>query len=95
MAVSTKVSTKTGQLDRELVCLFGRQIVEQSKRISLEAVAQEAELVAEGARQLREQQGQPAHQRAIVQAMAEDTALALCRWIREPESMAGFPQKQG
>ena len=42
----------------------------------------DAELVAEGARQLLEQMGRPAEQRKIVQGMDNDTALALCKWVR-------------
>lgn len=72
----------------ELAFLFGHRLFEQSKHIPLVDVALEAELVAEGARQLRERQGRPAEQRQVVQAMDEATALALCRWIQEPESMA-------
>lgn len=75
-------------LDAELAVLFGRQVVAQSKQVRLEDMAIEAELVAEGARQLREAGGQPVRQRAIVQAMDEDTALALCKWIREPDSVS-------
>ena len=76
------------QLDMELAFLFGRSVLAYSKQMSLEDVANEAELVAEAARQLRQQQGQPEQQRRIVQAMAEDAAAALCRWIREPSAMA-------
>ena len=72
------------RLDTELVNLFGRQVVAQSKRLRLEDVAEEAELVAEGARQLIRATGKPERQRAIVGAMAEETALALCPWVREP-----------
>ena len=75
------------QLDRELAFLFGRSVLAYSKQMSVEDVAHEAELVAEAARQLRQQEGQPEQQRRIVQAMAEDTAAALCKWIREPGCM--------
>lgn len=81
---------KGSRLDSEAICLFGRQIVEQSKRVSLDALAIEAEQVAEGARQLRQQAGNPDRQRAIIRAMDDETALALCRWILEPQCMAAF-----
>lgn len=55
----------------ELAFLFGHRLFEQSKHIPLVDVALEAELVAEGARQLRERQGRPAEQRQVVQAMDE------------------------
>lgn len=72
------------RLNTELVNLFGKQVVEQSQRMSIEDLAQEAELVAEAARKLRKASGDTQQQRAIVRAMSEDAALALCRWIKEP-----------
>ena len=78
---------KGSRLDREVAFLFGRELVEQSRRVSIEAMAVEADLVAEGARQLRQQMGHPERQRAIIRAMDADTALALCKWIREPGCM--------
>ena len=50
-------------------------------------MALEADLVAEGARQSIEQSGRPEAQRRIVNCMDADTALALCKWIREPEAV--------
>jgi hypothetical protein len=81
------------RLHSEAICLFGRQVVEQAKQVSIEGMAIEAELVAEGARQLRQQTGNPERQRAIIEAMDEETALALCRWIIEPQCMAAFIAK--
>lgn len=76
-----------GQLERELASLFGRQVVEQSKALTPGDLALKANLVAEGARQLRAHSGYPDRQRAIVNAMSKDTVLALCKWIREPDLM--------
>ena len=73
------------RLDAELAVLFGRSTLAQAKQVRLEALEIDAELVAEGARQLRQAGGQPVRQRAIVQAMDEDTALVLCKWILEPD----------
>lgn len=78
-----KAASLMSRLDKELACLFGRQVVADCKKLKLEEVALEAELVAEGARQLIAA-GNPKQQQAIVRAMDEETALALCRWIREP-----------
>ncbi len=84
---------RDSSLTQEAICLFGRQTVEQAKRMRPDEVAVEAELVAEGARQLRQQVGHPDKQRAIIRAMDEETAAALCRWIIEPHCMAGFIAK--
>ena len=70
--------------------LFGRDLVKQAERVSIEQLAIEADLVAEGARQLRQASGHPDRQRAIISAMDEDTALALCRWLIEPHCMTAF-----
>ena len=43
----------------------------------------EADLVAEGARQLLAHIGEPEAQRRIIEGMDNDTALALCKWISE------------
>ena len=71
---STLFDKQTGdsvsRLDTELVNLFGRQVVAQSKKLRLEDVAEEAELVAESARQLIEATGKPERQRAIVGALS-------------------------
>jgi hypothetical protein len=75
-----------GQLDDGLAFVFGKSVIDSSKRMSLEQMADEAEQVAEGARQMRLYQGQPEQQRRIVQCMDEEAAAALCKWIREPEA---------
>ena len=75
------------RLDKELTALFGKQLVTQSKQLSIDDMALEADLVAEGARQLIEQSGRPEAQRRSVNCMDADTALALCKWIREPEAV--------
>lgn len=74
----------------EAVSLFGRQIVEMAEAVDINQLAIEADLVAEGARQLREQAGHPERQRAIITAMDDETAMALCRWIIDPGCMAAF-----
>ena len=81
---------KANSLDSEALSLFGQRIFEQAKRVSINQMAVEAELVAEGARQLSQQIGSPEQQRAIIRAMDDETALALCRWIIEPGCMAVF-----
>lgn len=75
------------RLDKELAFLFGKDAVDMSMQISIKDMALEAELVAEGARQLIEHKGQPEAQRMIIECMDEVTAMALCKWIREPQAM--------
>lgn len=75
----------SARLDSEAISLFGRHTVEKAKRLHTNQMAAKAEQVAEGARQLREQAGNPEGQRAIIKDMDEGTALALCRWIIGPD----------
>ena len=76
------------RLDKELAFLFGAEVVTDSHKLSLEDMAIEAELVAEGVRQLIEHKEQPEAQRMIIECMDELTAMALCKWIREPQTMS-------
>ena len=86
-ALAMQEKQSESQLLKELVFLFGRQVVAQSECISVEDMVAEAKLVAEGAMQLNQHKGQPEAQRRIVQNMDVSTALALCKWIREPQAM--------
>jgi hypothetical protein len=85
-AVQMHRMIEKGQLDDGLAFVFGTSLIDSSKRMSLEQMADEAEQVAEGARQMRLHQGHPEQQRRIVQGMDEEAAAALCKWIREPEA---------
>ena len=78
------------RLDKELAFLFGKRAVAQSMQFNAEEMALEAELVADGARQLLEHEGNPEAQRMIIECLDELTAMALCKWIREPLSMSLF-----
>lgn len=79
------MSRKEQGLDLELKILFGRRIYSLSKQLTPADLIAEAELVAEGARQLGQLNNKPTAQRQIVRAMADETAAALCRWLKEPE----------
>ena len=83
--ISSKVITdiQESRLDHELAFLFGKQVVGRSQKISIEQMYIEADLVAEGARQLLQHMGKPEAQRRIVEGMDDDTAMGLCKWIIE------------
>ena len=78
-----RANKQESRLEHELAFLFGKEVVEQSKKISIDQMYIEADLVAEGARQLLEHTGQPEAQRRIIEGMDDDTAVALCKWIGE------------
>lgn len=92
--MSAKPRHRTSQLDKELAFLFGQQIVGMSQQMTPADLIAEAELVAEGARQLRQHTGQPAVQRQIVRGMTDETAAALCKWIKEPETAGKYLANQ-
>ncbi len=74
---------KKNRLEHELVFLFGKQLIEQSDKLSVNQMYLEAELVAEGTKQLLGHTGQPEAQRRIIKGMSYDTTMALCKWIRQ------------
>ena len=78
-----RANKQESRLEHELAFLFGKEVVERSQKISLDQMYIEADLVAEGARQLLEHTGHPEAQRRIVEGMDDDTAMALCKWIGE------------
>ena len=78
-----RMNKQESRLEHELAFLFGREVVEQSQKISIDQMYVEADLVAEGARQLLAHIGEPEAQRRIIEGMDHDTALALCKWISE------------
>lgn len=88
----TQAAPEGDHLDQAVFFLFGRQLVELSKKVNADDLVVEAELVAEAARQLREESDAD-RQRAIIGAMDTETALALCRWIIDPGCMAQFIAK--
>ena len=73
----TNLSNKNERrLDKELVFLFGKQLVAQGMQLRPEDLTLEADLVAEGAKQLIEHKGHPEAQRMIVQCM--DDVMRCC-----------------
>lgn len=78
-----RTNKQESRLEHELAFLFGKEVVKQSQKINIDQMYIEADLVAEGARQLLENTGHPEAQRRIIEGMDNDTAMALCKWIGE------------
>jgi len=76
------------RLNSELVSLFGRETAQAAKRLPIGAIEQQADQVADYAKQLKQATGKPEQQRNIIKGMAKDTAMALCKWIGEPSLFA-------
>ena len=78
-----RASKKESRLEHELAFLFGKEVVKHSQKIDIGTMYVEADLLAEGARQLLEHRTDPKAQRRIIEGMDNDTAMALCKWIGE------------
>lgn len=71
-------------LDSELIRLFGRWTFATTQVRRLDDLKADPETIRKTAKLIIEQRGHPDQQRAIVDALDEDTATALCIWLRNP-----------
>jgi hypothetical protein len=72
------------EIDAELMNLFGRWTFASAQVKRRDELKVDQETVEAAARQVIAARGQLEQQRAIVDALDEDTALALCLWLRDP-----------
>jgi hypothetical protein len=79
----------------DLLSLFGRWTLAEAECTRLEDLQIDADRVAEAARQVIAERGDPERQRAIVAAMDDKTALALCIWLRDPAKAADLLARIG
>jgi hypothetical protein len=77
-------------IDSELIGLFGRWTFASAQVKRLEELKVDPDAVKAVARQVIEQRDNPERQRAIVDALDEDTAVALCLWLRDPANASGL-----
>ena len=59
LITSKERAKQESRLEHELAFLFGKEVVDQSQKISIDQMYVEADLVAEGARQLLAHIGEP------------------------------------
>jgi hypothetical protein len=77
-------------VDSELIGLFGRWTFATAQVRRLEELTVDPDAVQAAARQVIEQRNNPERQREIVNALDEDTAVALCLWLRDPANASGL-----
>lgn len=70
------------RLDAELKHLFGERIVKKSIGMDYQAVLAEAATIPEITERLASYEGQPAEQREIIKALSDESAAALCYWLK-------------
>lgn len=77
-------------IDAELTGLFGRWTFATAQVKRLDELNIDPEAVKAAAQRIIEERGHPDRQRAIVDAMDEDTAVALCIWLRDPANASSL-----
>jgi hypothetical protein len=77
-------------LDSELAGLFGRWTFATAQVRRLDDLNIDPDAIAAAAQRIIDERGHPERQRAIVDALDEDTAVALCIWLRDPANASGL-----
>jgi hypothetical protein len=77
-------------IDSELTGLFGRWTFATAQVKRLDDLNIDPNAIKAAANLVIEARGQPERQRAIVDALDEDTAVALCIWLRDPANASGL-----
>jgi hypothetical protein len=77
-------------IDSELTGLFGRWTFAAAQVKRLDDLNIDPNAIKAAANLVIEARGQPERQRAIVDALDEDTAVALCIWLRDPANASGL-----
>ena len=77
-------------IDSELTGLFGRWTFAAAQVRRLDELKVDPDAVKAAAQSIIKERGHPERQRAIVDALDDDTAVALCIWLRDPANAAGL-----
>jgi hypothetical protein len=83
-------STMNASIDSELAGLFGRWTFATAQVRRLDELNIDPDAIKAAAQRVIEERGHPERQRAIVDALDEDTAVALCIWLRDPANASGL-----
>jgi hypothetical protein len=80
----------SASIDSELTALFGRWTFASAQVKRLDELNIDPDAIKAAAHLIIKERGNPERQRAIVDALDEDTAVALCIWLRDPANAAGL-----
>jgi hypothetical protein len=75
-------------IDAELTGLFGRWTFAAAQVKRLDDLKIDPDAIKAAAHLVIKERGHPERQRAIVDSLDEDTAVALCIWLRDPANAA-------
>jgi len=77
-------------IDAELAGLFGRWTFASAQVRRLDELNVDPDVIKAAANLIIKERGHPERQRAIVDALDDDTAVALCIWLRDPANASGL-----
>jgi hypothetical protein len=80
----------SASIDAELSALFGRWTFAAAQVKRLDELKVDLDAVKAAAQAVIKERGHPERQRALVDALDEDTATALCIWLRDPANASTF-----
>lgn len=80
----------SASIDSELSGLFGRWTFAAAQVKRLDQLKVDLDAVKAAAQAVITERGHPERQRALVDALDEDTATALCIWLRDPANASTF-----
>ena len=80
----------SASIDSELSELFGQWTFAAAQVKRLDELKIDLDVVKAAAQSIINERGYPERQRAIVDALDEDTATALCIWLRDPANASAF-----
>jgi len=78
----------SAEIDAELLGLFGRWTMASAQVKRLEDLKIDTDAIKAAAKRIIEERGNPVAQRALVDAMDDDMAVALCIWLRNSANAA-------
>ena len=81
------------EIDSELAALFGRWTFASAQVKRLDELNIDPERIKEAAARVIAERGQLERQRAIVDALDDDMAVALCIWLRNPSNATSLLQQ--
>lgn len=77
-------------IDSQLTALFGRWTFAAAQVRRLDDLNVDPDAVKAAAHSITKERGHPDRKRAIVDALDDDMAVALCIWLRDPANAAGL-----
>ncbi len=77
-------------IDSELARLFGRWTFATAQVKRLGDLNIDLEVIKAAAQRVIKERGHPERPRAMVDALDEDTAVALCIWLRDPANASAL-----